>query len=243
MDVTNKDLFQFIDLTSLNNDDHSQSIKSFCEKAKDLYNNGYKVAAICVFPNFVEIVHETLLNTSIKTAVVGAGFPSSQSFLETKINECKIAVQKGADEVDIVINLGALKAEKYDVVTNEIIAIKKAIIPAKLKVILETGQLNPEMIKKASQLSIESGSDFIKTSTGKITIGATPEAVKIMAKCIKEHKDTSGKIVGLKISGGVRTRQDALTYYKLVNEILGEEFMVPATFRIGASSLINDLQN
>jgi deoxyribose-phosphate aldolase len=241
MKISNKELFQFIDLTSLNNDDHTAFIATFCDRAVDLYNKDFKVAAICVFPNFVKIVHSKIVNTSIKTAVVGACFPNSQSFLETKINECKIAVEKGADEVDIVINLGALKSGEYDLVSNEIKSIKKAIHPAKLKVILETGQLDAETIKKASELSIEAGADFLKTSTGKIDIGAKPEAVEIMARCILAHRNKSGKVIGLKVSGGVRTKEDALLYYNLVEEILGEKFMNPATFRIGASSLIKDL--
>lgn len=241
--ITNKELFEFIDLTSLNNDDHFHHIESFCKRAVSLYNEGFKVAAICVFPNFTETVRNSLKNTSIKTAVVGAGFPNSQSFLETKVNECKIAVEKGAEEIDIVINLGALKEGKYDFVKNEIKTIKDNIQPARLKVILETGQLNAEQIKKACEISIAAGADFIKTSTGKIATGAQPEAVKIMAHSILAHKNNTGDEIGLKISGGVRTKNDAILYYGIVEEILGKSYMKPATFRIGASSLINDLLN
>jgi deoxyribose-phosphate aldolase len=239
--ITSKDLFKFIDLTSLNNDDHNRHIERLCLRAVELYEKGYEVAAICVFPNFVEIVKKSIDQTTIKTAVVGAGFPNSQSFLESKIHECKTAVQKGAEEVDIVINLGALREEDYQQVSKEIQAIKECIQSAQLKVILETGQLKPHQIKKACELSMNAGADFIKTSTGKITTGATPEAVKIMAQSILAHKNETGKTVGLKVSGGVRTKEDGMLYYSIVEEILGTSFMTPKHFRIGASSLINDL--
>lgn len=241
MEVANKTLFQFIDLTSLNNDDNASQITNFCNNARTLYEKGFQVAALCVFPNFVELVKEHLQGTPIKTAVVGALFPNSQGFLALKIDECKIAAQKGADEVDIVINLGALKMDDHKTVTEEIRAIKKAIAPAQLKVILETGQLSPEEIKTACELSIAGGADFLKTSTGKISKGADPEAVEIMAHAIKTHFEKTGEYIGLKVSGGVRTKADAMTYYSLVESILGNDFMTPAYFRIGASSLINDL--
>jgi deoxyribose-phosphate aldolase len=243
MEVSNKALFQFIDLTSLNNDDHYEQIKIFCNNAAALYKKGYQVAAVCVFPNFTELVKETVQHTTIKTAVVGAFFPNSQSFIHLKIEECKTAVTKGADEVDIVINLGALKMGDHQTVSEEIRLIKKAIAPAQLKVILETGQLSPEEIKTACMLSIAGGADFLKTSTGKISKGANPEAVEIMANTIKAHYTKTGDYIGLKVSGGVRTKADAMAYYSLVESILGNDFMTPTYFRIGASSLINDLLN
>lgn len=241
-ELTEKEIFSFIDLTSLNNNDSKQSIEAFIDKAITYHNNGYSVAAICVFPNFTEIVKEKVKNTSIKIAAVGACFPHSQSFLDVKILECKKAIEFGADEMDIVLNLGEFLNKNYDIVLSEIKTIKQNIKPAKLKVILETGALKDKyLIKKAAELSIEAGADFIKTSTGKTDIGATPEAVEVMAEVVKAHFSKTKKHIGIKVSGGVRTKEDAIRYYKIVERKLGKSFMKNDYFRIGASSLAKAL--
>lgn len=243
-ELTEKQIFNFIDLTSLNSTDSNKSITDLAEQTVKYHENGYTAAAICVFPNFSDIVKEKLLGTPIKTAVVGACFPSSQSFLDTKILECKNAVKNGAEEVDIVLNLGAFFDENYDAVLNEIKTIKENIEPAKLKVILETGELKENnLIKKAAEISIDGGADFIKTSTGKVSIGATPEAVGVMADVVKAHFSKTNKFVGIKVSGGVKTKEDAIRYYNIVQGKLGKEFMNNKFFRIGASSLAKHLMS
>ena len=235
---SNKELFSFIDLTSLNPNDSSASIDEFVNKAISYYDNNYKVAAVCVYPNFGRLVSTKLANTTINTAVVAACFPASQSFLEVKTRECELAVKNGAQEVDIVINIGELLEGNTKEVVDEIRKIKNVIGKASLKVIIESGLLKDlEIIKKATQLSIEGGADFIKTSTGKVDVGATPEAAIAMCEIIKTHQSKTGQKVGIKISGGVRSRADALVYYNIVKKYLGEEFLTQKYFRIGASSL------
>ena len=239
-----KGLFSYIDYTSLNPYDSTSSIQAFIEKALEYHKSDYKVAALCVYPNFSAQVKEGLKNTGIKTAVVGACFPASQSFKEIKIKECELAIQNGAEEVDIVINLGAFFDLKYSLVQNEITAIKRTLGTRKLKVIIETGILKEtHLIKKATELAILGGADFVKTSTGKVAVGATPKAVRAIAETIHTHLKTTDKRVGIKISGGVRTYDDAMNYYSIVNDVLGPKSLDASYFRIGASSLTEQLLN
>ena len=237
-------LYSCIDLTSLNTDDYEESIWKFVEKVNDFEGSRpdvNNVAAICVFPNFVTTVKEAL-TADVKIASVAAGFPSSQTFLEVKIAETSLAVADGADEIDIVINAGAFFAGDFDTFSNEIMEIKDACREAHLKVILETGLLKTASnIKKAAILSIYSGADFVKTSTGKVYSGATPEAVYVICEAIREYYDLHNKKIGVKVSGGVSTAEDAVKYYTIVKEILGDEWLTPEYFRLGASRLADNL--
>ncbi|MHC1691296.1 MAG: deoxyribose-phosphate aldolase [Bacteroidales bacterium] len=234
-----------MDLTSLNSTDTKSKIEKMVEKVNNFPVNFPKypsVAAICVYPNFAEVVKKKLNSQDVNVAVVGGVFPSSQSFLEVKTEECRIAVEKGADEVDIVLSLSHFLEGEYELAAKEISSIKKAIAPAHLKVILETGALStPEAIEKASVLAMEAGADFIKTSTGKMEPAATPEAAIVMCRAIKEHYRKTGKKVGFKPAGGISTPQDAILYYAIVDTILGEEWLNPELFRLGASRLANNL--
>jgi len=239
---TKTEVCSFVDLTSLNSFDSIQSIDKFLNQALEFEAKGFPVAAVCLYPNFSAQAVQKLNESSIKTAVVSGNFPHSQSFLSTRLNECELALEAGVDEIDIVLNLGAFNDGNDEHVINEIKAFK-GLMPNKcLKVILETGYLQtPERIKKASELAIEGGADFIKTSTGKEFPGASLEAVEIMAKVIAEKKSTSK--VGLKVSGGVKSFDDALAYLNLVQKHLGKDFITPDLFRIGASSLVSNLVN
>ena len=234
-----------MDLTSLNSTDTKSKIEKMVEKVNNFPVNYPKypsVAAICVYPNFADVVKKKLNSQDVNIAVVGGVFPSSQSFLEVKIEECRIAVEKGADEVDIVLSLSHFLEGEYELAAKEISSIKKAIAPAHLKVILETGALStPESIEKASVLAMEAGADFIKTSTGKMEPAATPEAAIVMCRAIKEHYRKTGKKVGFKPAGGISTPHDAILYYAIVDTILGEEWLNPELFRLGASRLANNL--
>lgn len=240
-----KFMFNCIDLTTLSSTDSEKSVAEFVQKVNDFeenypqYNN---VAAICVYSNFAGVVRQNLEVSEVNIAVCSANFPSSQAHLEVKCAETALAVNDGADEVDIVLNLGYFFDGSYEELCDEISEIKAAAGKARLKVILETGALeSAENIKKASILSMYSGADFIKTSTGKIYPGATLEAAYVMCKCIKEYADEHGTMVGFKVSGGVRTTEDALKYYTIVKEVLGENWLTNEYFRIGASSLANNL--
>ena len=237
-------LYSCIDLTSLNADDHVDKIWKLTTKVNDFEDSRpdvNNVAAICVFPNFVSTVKEAL-TADVKIAAVAAGFPSSQTFMEIKIAEVSLAVADGADEIDIVINLGSFFEEDLDSFCNEILEIKDACKDARLKTILETGLLKTsENIKKASILSMYSGADFLKTSTGKVYDGATPEAVYVMCEAAKEYYNLHNRKIGIKVSGGVRTPEDAVKYYTIVKEILGDEWLTPEYFRLGASGLADIL--
>ena len=234
----------FIDLTSLNAFDSSKSNEAFIQKAIENKKKGFNVAAVCLYPNFAQLAKTALKGTGIRTAVVAGSFPSSQSFLSTRLNECEMALNAGADEIDIVLNLGAFDEGDFEQAQKEITAFKGLMPNKVLKVILETGYLKTEgRITKAAQIAIDGGADFIKTSTGKEFPGATIKAVETMAHVIKKHREQTGKTIGLKVSGGVRTKDQATQYIDAVAVILGNEFIHPATFRIGASSLLKDLMN
>jgi deoxyribose-phosphate aldolase len=238
-----KALFNFIDLTTLNSTDNDESVMKFTEKVNrfdsefaDLKN----VAAICVYPNFAQVVKDTLEVESVNIACVSGGFPSSQTFIEVKIAETAMAIMEGADEIDIVISVGQFLNENYEEMCDEIEELKNTCKDKHLKVILETGALQTSSnIKKASILSMYSGADFIKTSTGKQQPAATPEAALVMCQAIKEYYDITGNKIGFKPAGGINTVSDALIYYTIVKEILGEEWLTNKLFRIGTSRLAN----
>lgn len=238
-----KRIYSCIDLTSLNTTDTREEIWNFTETINDFEGSSDvdNVAAICVFPNFVETVKEAL-TANVNIAAVAGGFPSSQTFTEVKIAETGLAVASGADEIDIVLNLGYFLEENYEDVCEEIDEIKNACREAKLKVILETGALkNAKNIMKASILALYSGADFIKTSTGKVYEGATLEAAYVMCTAIKEYNQKTGNKAGFKASGGISTTEDAVKYYTIVKEVLGDEYLNKEYFRIGASKLANNL--
>ncbi len=240
-----KKLYSLIDMTTLNTTDSKESVWKFTEAVNDFegirpdVNN---VAAICVYPNFVGVVREALTAQNVKIACVSGGFPSSQTLLEIKVAETALAVADGTDEVDIVLNLGLFLEGSYDELCEEIQEIKAACRDAHLKVILETGALKTaENIRKASILSLYSGADFLKTSTGKVYEGATLEAAYIMCLTLKEYYQQTGIKCGFKASGGISTTDSAVKYYTIVKEVLGEEWLSSELFRIGASSLAANL--
>lgn len=239
-----KFLYSCIDLTSLNTEDSKESIRKFVETVNDFdgsRSDMNNVAAICVYPNFVQTARE-VLTADVGIASVAAGFPSSQTFIEVKIAEVSLAVANGADEIDIVLNAGDFLDGNYEDLSVEIEEIKDACRDARLKVILETGLLKTsENIKKASILSIYSGADFLKTSTGKVYQGATPEAAYVICQTIREYYSLHNRKTGVKVSGGIRTVEDALKYYAIVKETLGKEWLTPELFRIGASSLSQNI--
>ena len=233
-----------IDLTTLNSTDTIGSVTAFTEKVNS-FGNAYpgvsNVAAICVYPNMAETVRTTLKVAGVHIAAVAGGFPSSMTFTNLKIEEARMAVAAGADEIDIVVPLWAFLANDFETCANEISAIKKAIGNAHLKVILESGVLNVDQIWQASILAIEAGADFIKTSTGKLPHAATPEAAFVMCLAIKQHFEETGTKIGFKPAGGIVTPEDAILYLTIVQEILGDEWLTPELFRIGASRLANNL--
>lgn len=234
-----------IDLTSLNPTDNEERITEFTKRVNDFeeeYAELDNVASICVYPNFAEVVSTNLDVTAVHTTVVSAGFPSSQTFDEIKVAECSLAVASGADEVDIVINVGQMLAEQYEEMCDTIQECKSACRNAIFKVILETGALKKaQLIAKASVLAMYAGADFIKTSTGKIDVAATPEAALVMCKMIKQYYDQTGRKVGFKVAGGVKTPEDAVKYYSIVKAVLGEEWLTKELYRIGTSSAANNL--
>ncbi|MFV0417946.1 MAG: deoxyribose-phosphate aldolase [Dysgonomonas sp.] len=240
-----KKIYSCLDLTSLNATDTREHIWNFVEKVNDFEGSSDidNVAAICVYPNFVETVREAL-TADAKIASVAGGFPSSQTFTEVKIAETALAVASGADEIDIVMNLGFFLDENYEELCEEIDEIKHASKDAKLKVILETGALKTaKNIMKASLLALYSGADFIKTSTGKGYEGATLEAAYVMCIAIKEYEAKTGRKAGFKAAGGISTTEEAIRYYTIVKEVLGEEYLTNEYFRIGASRLAENILN
>lgn len=248
LDITNrisvlKQILGFIDLTTLSGDDTTQKVLDLCRTGMSFFD-GEKgipnVAAICVYPVFANTVHHALKGTDIKTACVAGAFPSGQSPLPVRIDEVKYAVDHGADEIDMVISRGRLIEGDESFISDEVRLIKEACGEAHLKVILETGELKPiELIRKASELAINAGADFIKTSTGKIDPAATPEAFLIMLDTIKEYFEASGKMIGIKPAGGISEPDEALHYYCMVKNVLGEAWLNSTHFRIGASRLAN----
>ncbi|MBO7317760.1 MAG: deoxyribose-phosphate aldolase, partial [Bacteroidales bacterium] len=240
-----KQLFNCIDLTTLRSEDYTDSVARFAQRVNDFENEHGdmpNVAAICVYPNFAGTVRMTLEASDVNIAAVSGGFPASQTFTEIKVAETMLAVKDGADEIDMVINVGDMLAGNYEEVCDEISELKSACGDAHLKVILETGALkSASTIKKASLLAIYSGADFIKTSTGKQEPAATLEAAYVMCQAIKEYYDKTGTMIGFKPAGGISTTADAVKYYCVVAAVLGEEWLNNRYFRIGASRLANNL--
>jgi deoxyribose-phosphate aldolase len=240
-----KFLFNTIDLTTLKSTDSPRSVAAFVDRVNafdDEYPMYKNVAAICVYPNFAQVVRTVLDVTAVNIACVSGCFPSSQSPIEAKIAETALAIEGGADEIDIVLNLGNFFDEDYEEVCDEISEQKQACRDGHLKVILETGALKTaEHIRAASILALYSGADFLKTSTGKEYPGATLEAAYVMCQCIKEYYEKTGRMVGFKCSGGVATTEEAVQYFTVVKEVLGEDWLSNEYFRIGASRLANNL--
>ena len=238
-----KFLFHCIDLTTLKCTDSEPSVMQFTQRVNDFvdkYPDLDNVAAICVYPNMAEIVNDTLEADNVNIACVSGGFPSSQTFIEVKVAETSLALHAGADEIDIVISVGKFLSGDYEGMCDEIEELQDVCGEKHLKVILETGALaTAENIKKASILSMYSGADFIKTSTGKEKPAATPEAAYVMCQAIKEYFLETGRKVGFKPAGGINTVEDALTYYTIVKEVLGKEWLNNELFRLGTSRLAN----
>lgn len=236
-------LFNCIDLTTLNTTDSEDSVMKFTEKVNQFeeeFGELKNVAAICVYPNFANIVRDTLEADHVKIACVSGGFPSSQTFIEVKVAETALAISEGADEIDIVLGVGQFLVGDYESVCEDIQELKEVCRDKHLKVILETGALgSAENIKKASILAIYSGADFIKTSTGKQQPAATPEAAYVMCQTIKEYYEETGNKIGFKPAGGINTVEDALIYYTIVKEVLGDKWLNNELFRLGTSRLAN----
>lgn len=238
-----KFLFNCIDLTTLKCTDSEESVLAFTERVNEFderYPHLKNVAAICVYPNYAKIVSQSLEVESVGIACVSGGFPSSQTFQEIKVAETALALHDGATEIDIVLSVGKFLSGDYESVCDEIQELKSLCGEKHLKVILETGALKTaENIKKASILSIYSGADFIKTSTGKESPAATPEAAYVMCSTIKEYYAKTGTKIGFKPAGGINTVHDALVYYTIVKEVLGEEWLTNELLRLGTSRLAN----
>lgn len=238
-------IFNSIDLTTLSTEDSQTSVTAFVKRVND-FDNEYpqypNVAAICVYSNFAGVVRSVLEVSGVGIAVVAGGFPSSQTFTAVKVADVALATAEGADEVDVVLNVGLLLDENYEEMCDELIELKHTAKDAKLKVIIESGALKtPELIRNACLLAMWSDADFIKTSTGKIYQGASPEAAYVMCRCIKEYFEKTGRKVGFKAAGGVRSTDEALLYYAIVKDVLGNEWLNKELFRIGASSLANNV--
>ena len=247
-----KDCFSMMDLTTLKTDDTPASVTKLVNKV-NAFNESYPEwplpASVCVYSNFAATVKEAR-TCDFNITVVSACFPSSQSFLEVKLRECELAVEQGADEVDIVLALNAFLAGDYEAAAEEIRQVRACIdkVAAKqgrhvhLKVILETGLLRkPEAIAEASFLAMEAGADFIKTSTGKVDVNATPAAAYVMCECIAKYYEATGKKIGFKPAGGISSAADALCYYSIVSTILGKEWLNKDLFRFGVSRVANNL--
>ena len=247
-----KDCFSMMDLTTLKTDDTPASVTKLVNKVnsfREAYPEWPLPASVCVYPNFAATVKEAR-TCDFNITVVSACFPSSQSFLEVKLRECEIAVEQGADEVDIVLALNAFLAGDYETAAEEIRQVRACIdkVAEKqgrkvhLKVILETGLLRkPEAIAEASFLAMEAGADFIKTSTGKVDVNATPAAAYVMCECIAKYYEATGKKIGFKPAGGISSAADALCYYSIVSTILGKEWLNKELFRFGVSRVANNL--
>ncbi len=226
-----------VDLTTLSIDDTTEKVVNLCKKGIER-----KVAAICVYPVFVATAKQQLTGSGIKVASVAGCFPAAQSPIEVKLAEVSYALANGADEIDMVLSVGKLLEGRDEAVIDEVHQIKRACGDRTLKCILETGALKtPELIAKASVLAINGGADFIKTSTGKISISATPEAAQVMTQVIRDHYMKTGHKIGFKAAGGISTYETAVQYVNIVKEILGEEWLTPSLFRIGASRLVDAL--
>lgn len=248
-----KDCFSLMDLTSLRTTDTVASIRKMMNKVntyRDVYPDFPLPASVCVYPNLAHVVRENRKDEALKVTAVAGCFPTSQTFPEIKAEECRMAVLGGADEVDIVLALNSFLAGDYEAAASEIRLCRKAVDDAGaqagrkivLKVIIESGVLaTAEHVADASFLAMEAGADFIKTSTGKVDVNATPMAAYVMCECIKKYNAVTGRKVGFKAAGGISTVLDAVCYYSIVSTVLGKEWLSPALFRLGVSRLANSL--
>lgn len=241
-----KKIFNSIDLTTLKTTDSQQSVAKFTERVNSFeedYGDLPPVAAICVYPNFVPVVRTTLDVSSVGVAAVAGAFPTSQSFIEVKVAEIGLAVEAGADEIDVVLNVGDFFDGDYESVCDDLDEMKHSCRSARMKVILETGALKTARnIRDASILALYSGADFLKTSTGKEYPGASLDACYVMCHCIREYYEKTGRAVGFKAAGGISTTEEVLKYYTIVKTVLGEKWADSnELFRIGASRLANAL--
>jgi deoxyribose-phosphate aldolase len=238
-------VLSLLDLTTLNGTDNAEVVSKLCTKATSFAKSHHdcgNVAAVCVYPPFVNQAKKLLAHSGVAVASVAGAFPSGQSPIAVKVAEVAYCVEQGADEIDMVISRGTFLEGNFEEVSSEITAIKTACKQAHLKVILETGELQSVAnIRKASELAILAGGDFIKTSTGKINPSATPEAMLVMCDTIKEYFEATGKKIGIKPAGGIADTKTALLYYAIVQAILGKDWLTPGLFRIGASRLADDL--
>ena len=238
-------LLNSVELTTLNTTDNEDSVLRFVEKVNkfdDVYPELGHVATVCVYPNFAKTVAETLEIDGVEIACVSGSFPSAQTFMEVKIAETALALKDGATEIDMVIPVGKFLAGDYEGMCDEIGEMKALCGDKKLKTILETGCLkSASNIKKASILAMYAGADYIKTSTGKLEPAATPEAAFVMCQAIKEYNELTGIQIGFKPAGGMKTVEDALTYYTIVKEVLGEKWLTNQYLRLGTSSLANKI--
>lgn len=236
---------RMIDLTTLEGMDTKGKVKTLCAKARrpdPLDNSVPSVAAVCVYSDLVSIAKENLTGTNIKVAAVATGFPAGRVSLASKLQDTNDAVSQGADEIDMVIDRGAFHEGRFFDIYEQILTIKEACKSAHLKVILETGELKTyDNVKKASWIAMLAGADFIKTSTGKVQPAATLPVTLVMLQAINEFERATGKIIGMKPAGGIKTTKDAMKYLVLVKETLGDRWLTPDLFRFGASSLLNDL--
>jgi deoxyribose-phosphate aldolase len=234
-----------IDLTTLEGADTTQKVVQMCEKGRSFDRLGYglpNVAAVCVYPTLIRTARKALEGTRILVASVAGAFPAGQSPLHIKVAEVKYAVEEGADEIDMVISRGKFLEGEYSLVYDEIAAIREACGDAPLKVILETGELTTATnIRRASEIALQAGAHFLKTSTGKMQPAATPEAMLVMLEAIRDHYEQTGKMVGIKPAGGIADPETALKYYVLTDQILGSEWLNKDWLRFGASRLANSL--
>jgi deoxyribose-phosphate aldolase len=234
-----------MDLTTLEGKDSEGRVRSLCAKARNPaphLPDIPSVAAVCVYPSLVSVAKDALRGTSVKVASVATAFPSGLSSLEVRLADTRAAIEAGADEIDMVIDRGAFLAGEYQQVFNEIVAVKDVCGAIHLKVILETGELGSyDNVRRASDLALEAGADVIKTSTGKVGTNATFPVAVTMCEAIRDYARRTGRRAGLKVAGGVRTTKQALTYLVIIKETLGEGWLTPGLFRIGASSLLDDL--
>jgi deoxyribose-phosphate aldolase len=233
-----------MDLTTLEGKDSPGKVRQMCQKARWPHESPDipSCAAVCVYPRLVTVAKKALEGSTVKIASVATAFPSGQSALDVKLADVRRAVEAGADEIDMVIDRGAMLSGEYGVVYDEIAATKEASGPAHLKVILETGELGSyDRVRKASQIAMLAGADFIKTSTGKVTPAATPPVTLVMLEAIRDFYYATGHRIGMKPAGGIRTAKQALHYLVLVKETLGDAWLTPDLFRFGASTLLNDV--
>ena len=240
-----------IDLTTLEGKDTPEKVRSLCRKAVRPYERDEEVlgeripsvAAVCVYPSLVPVARAALAGSTVKVASVATGFPSGQYPIEVRLDDTRRAVEAGADEIDMVISRGAFLAGRYGEVYEEIARTKEACGPAHLKVILETGELETyDLVRRASDIAISAGADFIKTSTGKVQPAATLPVTLVMLEAIRDHFLRTGRVIGMKPAGGIRTAKQALDWLILMKEELGDDWLRPALFRFGASSLLGDIE-